>query len=93
MTAVYAATIRNRPTGSPSCSRAAGTDGAAPPRPRAAQQVPLAVATQYNYVEAVRLRTAPAAGRTMNNGEAAINLAAKFGHWEMVLLARSRRTS
>ena len=95
MTAVYAATIRNRTDllaellargGDPDARRAAKARGDS-------DASPLFVAAQYNYVEAVRLLIAAGARQeeTMKNGQTAINQAANFGHWEIVaLLAESR---
>ena len=94
MTAVYAATSGNRTDwlaellargGDPDArrgSKAQGDDAA----------FPLFVAAQFNHVEAARLLVAAGARQeeTMS-GQAAINVAANFGHWEIVaLLAESR---
>ena len=95
MTAVYAATIRNRTDwlaellargGDPDARRTAKARGDN-------DAFPLFVAAQYNYVEAARLLVAAGArqAETMNNGQAAISCAALYGHWEIVaLLAESR---
>ena len=94
MTAVYAAASRNRADwlaellargGDPDARRASKAQGDD-------DAFPLFVAAQFNHVEAARLLIAAGARQeeTMS-GQAAINVAANFGHWEIVaLLAESR---